>query len=207
MNKILFVMQGQPTAKAAGDFAIGLAKSLQYAIVAEYTIDRSRLTELDQFTGEPGMCGSGAFVEAEKQIVQALAELAESMFLFFGAVCEGNAVAFEQFIEVGQPTELLVARARDCSCIILPGVEANIELAKQLIDLVACPVVFVHSEITVLVPKRAAEVSYNAILAALEDSGYPIWLHEHLDEHQLFEPLPQSSCLDHVTYSVTAKTA
>ena len=157
MKTILFVVDGSPLACAASYEVIYLAKASPSKIIAQFIIDPQRLFDLQGFEGE-GLCGSGVFIETEQELIPPLVRLGETLLMSFTARAEGAGVDVEVFVDVGNPAREIASRATDCDLVALPATAANSTLSNELVDLIACPILLVQSQIDgmLLEPKAAA---------------------------------------------------
>lgn len=144
MKSITFVVDGTSEGRVAAQVAIMLAQQLKAKIIAHYPIDTKAVFALAGLT-EPGLCGSGPFIEAEQTIVNALTTLGQSILLSFAALAEGHGVEVETCTVAGDVSQEVLRNSQNSSMIVLSDNVRNELLATTLRDTTNCPVLVVKS--------------------------------------------------------------
>lgn len=148
---ILYFIEGSSLSKTAGEVSIELARKLRSDLIAQFVIDPRRIFSLEGYKGAPGLCGSGVFIEAEQNIIQALKGLGDSLMHAFAAIAEGHDVSLCRFVDVGPIMHEIANRTKTCRLVVLADSEENQRLARELGELVGCPILMVQANYAYLV--------------------------------------------------------
>jgi hypothetical protein len=105
----------------ASDLAISLAQAKDEDIVAQTVIDSDSVMSLTGYRGYAGLCGSGVFLGAYHEIVNALTSVCDSLLMSFTARAEGRGLRVKSFIDTGDVESVLRARiAEHDGVLVLP---------------------------------------------------------------------------------------
>lgn len=154
---ILYFIEGSSLSKTAGEVSIELAKKLRTDLIAQYVLDPRKIFSFVGYEGQPGLCGSGVFIEAAHNIIQALKNLGESHMHAFSALAGGQELSLSKFIDVGPLTQEIANRARTCSLVVLAENEENLNLARTLGEFINCPILMVQANFAYLVNGSAVQ--------------------------------------------------
>lgn len=201
MFTVNFIIDGTPETAFAAQFVLKLASASGDRLVAHAFIDGDKVFQVEGFTGLPGLCGSGIFMEAYERIVSDLTALLESLFESLRARTEGANIFFEPHIWVRNPcgccTPCICAltKAAPGALFVVAAHPANIELAKMIFEKTQSPVLIIKANddkpamLLSINPDDVTEIS-----KALECPSTDI---EH---HQSIVPSPE-------TFMVTLRSA
>lgn len=147
---ILFLVEGSPLSKVAGDLSIALAEKLHTSITAQFVVDPQKIFKLEGFEGIPGLCGSGVFIEAEENMIQPLTSLGETLILSFSALAEGHGVQVNPCVDIGSTAQEVERRAAQNSLLVLASSEGNLSIIAGLKASVDCPILELQADLSIL---------------------------------------------------------
>lgn len=129
---IYFYVEGSPASKQAADVCIAAARKFHSDVVAQFVIDPQRLFEIEGFSGLPGLCGSGVFIDTEQKLISPLSGLGESLLASFCTLAEGQFISVKSFVDIGAVVDEVRSRSSECEIRIMGYSEQNMELALAL---------------------------------------------------------------------------
>ena len=152
MFAVNFIVDGTPETAYASQFALKLAYAYGNHLVCHAFIDGDKVFQVEGFTGLPGLCGSGVFMEAYERIIADLVALLESLFEPLRARAEGSNIFFEPHIWVRNPcgccTPCICAlsKAAPGALYVLAAHPTNIQLADMIFEKTHSPVLVIQCE-------------------------------------------------------------
>jgi nucleotide-binding universal stress UspA family protein len=149
----LLLLDGSAEARAAAEFAWGLAKSTNSKVVAQSVLDIPAIIHFLSFR-LPGFVGSGVYIDAQMKITAALRTAAETVALAYATQCEGHAQKVESHIDEGDTVSEINRRSADHDLVIVgqindgPGSTQSATICTELAEKCKKPIVVVQVKST-----------------------------------------------------------
>ncbi|MFA7338586.1 MAG: universal stress protein [Candidatus Obscuribacterales bacterium] len=144
----LLVIDGSQASRSAAHFAWQLASLTNSRVDAQHVVDTADIWRFLSYD-LAGFIGSGPYMDARQRITQIQRSIADALMLSYSSQAGGQALAFETFIDEGDPACEITKRAIDYDLVLL-GFHArgsNLRskiLFEEVAKLCPCPLLVVR---------------------------------------------------------------